>query len=288
MGLGNISRDVEAGLDAVVVQQVQNPRCRDAGAVFPHGHEAWELGGIRVAVDCAGYAVHVEAKHHEQGLYQYFRYLAHRDTVAEIEENGGRAMAVGCRVEIADEVATAFQHIENELGPVDILVNNAGISRPELTLEMSEENWDLHMDVNCKSVFLCSQAAARQMKTHGGGVIVNIGSILGRNAFPATLGYCTSKAAVDHMTRVMAIEWARYGIRVNCVVPGYVRTDLIDQLAAEGKLAIKDLERRTPQKRLGTGAEIAKAVRYVASDDAAYMTGETMVIDGGWTAFGYY
>ena len=209
-------------------------------------------------------------------------------TVAEIEENGGRAMAVGCRVEIADEVATAFQHIENELGPVDILVNNAGISRPELTLEMSEENWDLHMDVNCKSVFLCSQAAARQMKTHGGGVIVNIGSILGRNAFPATLGYCTSKAAVDHMTRVMAIEWARYGIRVNCVVPGYVRTDLIDQLVAEGKLAIKDLERRTPQKRLGTGAEIAKAVCYVASDDAAYMTGETMVIDGGWTAFGYY
>jgi NAD(P)-dependent dehydrogenase (short-subunit alcohol dehydrogenase family) len=209
-------------------------------------------------------------------------------TVAEIEKKGGRALALGCRVELASEVAAVFHRIENELGAVGILVNNAGISRPETTMDMSEENWDLHMDINCKSVFLCSQAAARQMKVNGGGVIVNIGSILGRNAFPATLGYCTSKAAVDHMTRVMAIEWARQGIRVNCVVPGYVHTDLIEQLAVEGKLAIEDLVRRTPQRRLGTGSEIAKAVRFVASDDAAFMTGESMVIDGGWTAFGYY
>ena len=181
-----------------------------------------------------------------------------------------------------------FGDIESELGPIDILVNNAGISNPEMTLDMSEESWDRHMDVNCKSVFLCSQAAARQMKANGGGVIVNIGSILGRNAFPATLGYCTSKAAVDHMTRVLAIEWARYEIRVNCVVPGYVYTDLIETLEEDGKLTVQDLERRTPQRRLGTGEDIAKAVRYVASDDARFMTGETLVIDGGWSAFGYY
>ena len=126
------------------------------------------------------------------------------------------------------------------------------------------------------------------MKEHGGGSIINIGSILGRNAFPATLGYCTSKAAIDHMTRVMAIEWARFGIRVNCVAPGYIRTDLIDKLAEEGKLELGDLERRTPQRRLGSGKDVAKAVRFVASEDAGFMTGETMVIDGGWTAFGYY
>ena len=208
--------------------------------------------------------------------------------VAEIQRKGGEAVAMGCRVEVGVEVTKAFTQLEQTFGAVNILVNNAGVTYPELTLEMTEENWDLHMDVNAKSVFLCSQAAARQMKTHGGGCIINIGSILGRNAFPATLGYCASKAAVDHMTRVMAIEWARYGIRVNCIAPGYVRTDLIDRLAEEGKLTLRDLERRTPQRRLGTGADIAKAVRYVASDDAGFMTGEVLVIDGGWSAFGYY
>ena len=185
-------------------------------------------------------------------------------------------------------VARLFAEIEKQLGPADILVNNAGITRPQLTLEMTEENWDQHMDINVKSIFLCSQAAARQMTQHGGGCIINIGSILGRNAFPATLGYCTSKAAVDHMTRVMAIEWARYGIRVNCVAPGYIESDMIEGLEADGKLTAIDLIKRTPQRRLGSNADIAKAVRFVASEDAGFMTGEVMVIDGGWSAFGYY
>jgi NAD(P)-dependent dehydrogenase (short-subunit alcohol dehydrogenase family) len=210
------------------------------------------------------------------------------EVVSEIRSQGGEAIALGCRVEIGAEVTSAFARIEAELGAVDILVNNAGVTYPEATLDMTEENWDLHMNVNAKSIFLCSQAAARQMKARGGGCIINIGSILGRNAFPATLGYCASKAAVDHMTRVMAIEWARYKIRVNCIASGYIHTDLIDRLAEEGKLALRDLEKRTPQRRLGSGVDIAKAVRYVASDDAGFMTGEVMVIDGGWTAFGYY
>lgn len=210
------------------------------------------------------------------------------EVVAEIRSGGGEAIALGCRVEIGADVKATFAQVEEQLGPVAILVNNAGVTYPEATLDMSEENWDLHMNVNAKSIFLCSQAAARQMKAHGGGSIVNIGSILGRNAFPATLGYCASKAAVDHMTRVMAIEWARYKIRVNCIASGYVRTDLIDRLAEEQKLTLRDLEKRTPQRRLGTGADIAKAVRYIASEDAGFVTGEVLVVDGGWTAFGYY
>ncbi|MBM4258839.1 MAG: glucose 1-dehydrogenase [Deltaproteobacteria bacterium] len=210
------------------------------------------------------------------------------EVVAEIRSGGGEAIALGCRAEIGADVKATFAQVEEQLGPVAILVNNAGVTYPEATLDMSEENWDLHMNVNAKSIFLCSQAAARQMKAHGGGSIVNIGSILGRNAFPATLGYCASKAAVDHMTRVMAIEWARYKIRVNCIASGYVRTDLIDRLAEEQKLTLRDLEKRTPQRRLGTGADIAKAVRYIASEDAGFVTGEVLVVDGGWTAFGYY
>ena len=210
------------------------------------------------------------------------------DTAKTIEEKGGTARAIGCRVENANEVQSAFLDIEKNLGAIGLLVNNAGISKPMPTLDMTEENWNLHMDTNCKSVFLCSQAAARQMKSAGGGNIVTIGSILGRNAFPATLGYCTSKAAIDQMTKVLAIEWARYGIRVNCVAPGYIRTDLIDDLVIDGKLELDDLERRTPMRRLGTLEEVAKAVRFVASQEAGFMTGETMVIDGGWSSFGYY
>jgi len=208
--------------------------------------------------------------------------------VEEIVASGGRARAYGCHVENSAEVTATFAQVQADLGPVQIMVNNAGLSRPMATLEMTEENWDQQMDINAKSIFLCSQAAARQMKDIGGGVIVNIGSILGRNAFPATLGYCASKAATDQMTRVMAIEWARLGIRVNCVAPGYVQTDLVDDLAHEGKLTLRDLERRTPMRRLGTAREIARAVVYLASEDAAFVTGEVLVIDGGWTAFGYY
>ena len=209
-------------------------------------------------------------------------------TVEEITSKGGEASAFGCHVEVADEVTRLFTDVAEQLGPVDILVNNAGITRPQLTLEMTEDNWDQHIDINMKSIFLCSQAAGRQMKENDGGCIVNIGSILGRNAFPATLGYCTSKAAVDQMTRVMAIEWARYNIRVNCVASGYIESDMVDGLEDDGKLTVKDLIERTPQRRLGSGADIAKAVRFLASEDAGFITGEALVVDGGWTAFGYY
>ena len=208
-------------------------------------------------------------------------------TVTGIEQAGGRAIAVGARVERGADVTRAFAEIAAELGPVDILVNNAGISRPQPLLQMTEENWDAHMDINAKSVFLCAQAAIAQMKETGGGVVINIGSIVGQNAIPQTLGYCASKATVDHMTRVMAIECAKYGVRVNCIAPGYVHTELIDQLIEDGRLALATLEKRTPQRRLGTIEEIASAVVYIASPAAGFMTGSVVNIDGGWTAYGY-
>lgn len=211
------------------------------------------------------------------------------ETVAAIIDSGGKAIAVGCRVEDGAEVTSAFAQIAGSLGPIDILVNNAGISRPQPLLKMTEENWDAHMDINAKSVFLCSQAAIGQMKEAGnGGVVINIGSIVGQNAIPQTLGYCASKATVDHMTRVMAIECAKYQVRVNCIAPGYVRTELIDQLVDDGKIALEAIEKRTPQRRMGTIAEIASAVVYIASPAAGFMTGSIVNIDGGWTAYGYF
>ncbi len=208
--------------------------------------------------------------------------------VATIQANGGKAIALGCKVEDGDAVTATFAEVEKQLGPVDILVNNAGISNPQPLLKMTEENWDSHMDINAKSVFLCSQAAIRQMKEAGnGGCVINIGSIVGQNAIPQTLSYCTSKAAVEHMTRVMAVECAKYQVRVNCIAPGYIRTEMIDQLVTDGKLAAEAIEQRTPQRRMGSVDDIAAAVLFIAGPGAGFMTGETLNIDGGWTAYGY-
>ena len=208
--------------------------------------------------------------------------------VDDIRASGGIAEGFGCRVEDATEVKRTFDEINATMGSIDLLINNAGISKPVPLLEMSEQNWDLHMDINAKSVFLCSQAAIRQMKDKGtGGSVINIGSIVGENAIPQTLGYCASKATINHMTRVMAVECAKYKVRVNCVAPGYVRTELIDELVANGKLALDAIEKRTPQRRMGELDEISQAVVYVASDDASFMTGSVLTVDGGWSAYGY-
>ncbi|MGR8946989.1 MAG: SDR family NAD(P)-dependent oxidoreductase [Gammaproteobacteria bacterium] len=208
--------------------------------------------------------------------------------IEEIHGFGAQAYGFACRVEDANEVKRTFVEIKQTMGNVDLLVNNAGISKPVPLLEMSEENWDLHMDVNAKSVFLCSQAAIQQMKDSAvGGSVINIGSIVGENAIPQTLGYCASKATINHMTRVMAVECAKYKVRVNCVAPGYVRTELIDDLVADGKLAVTAIEKRTPQRRMGELDEISQAVVFVASEDASFMTGSVLTVDGGWSAYGY-
>lgn len=234
--------------------------------------------GIALALAAAGARVACIATRAENTL----------ETVQAVRDAGGEALAIGARVEDGEAVSAAFATIEDQLGATDILVNNAGISRPQPLLHMTEENWDQHMDINAKSVFLCAKAAIGQMKDSGrGGNVINIGSIVGQNAIPQTLGYCTSKAAVDHMTRVMAIECAKYKVRVNCIAPGYVRTELIEQLAADGKLAMEAIEKRTPQRRMGSIEEIASAVVYVASSAAGFMTGSVLNVDGGWSAYGY-
>lgn len=209
-------------------------------------------------------------------------------TADAVSELGRSSLALGCRVEESAQVNGAFEQVRKELGPVQILVNNAGLSKPKPILDMTEADWDLHLDVNAKSVFLCSKLAARHMVDTGkGGCIINIGSMAGENAFPLRLGYCTSKAAMHHMTRVMAIEWAELGIRVNAIAPGYIRTELVEGLGSQGILDTHALERRTPQRRLGTVEEIADAAIFLASDSASFITGSVLTVDGGWSAYGY-
>ena len=219
-------------------------------------------------------------------------------TAAKVRALGRRALAVGGSVDSSEAVAAMFDSAEAELGPVGILVNNAGIAMQKPVLEMAEADYDRIYGINAKGVFLCSQRAARAMISAGGengqdangqnrGAIINIGSIAGENAFPNRLGYCGSKAAVNHMTRVMAIEWAGYGIRVNCVAPGYIRTDIVAGLIERGVIDEGGLTGRTPQRRLGEVGDVAAAVVYLAGDGAGYVTGTVLNVDGGWDAYGY-
>jgi NAD(P)-dependent dehydrogenase (short-subunit alcohol dehydrogenase family) len=209
-------------------------------------------------------------------------------TAEQVRALGHKAVALGCRVEDGAQIEQAFAQVRSELGTVDILVNNAGFSSPKPILEMAESDWDSHMAVNAKAVFLCAQAAARQMRAAGkGGSIINVGSIAGANAFPNRLGYCSSKAAVHQATRVMAIEWAELGIRVNCVAPGYVLTEMIQGLVDRDIVDADALRGRTPQRRLGTPEQIAAVVAFLAAEDADFVTGSVVFADGGWDAYGF-
>ncbi|MCE3286345.1 MAG: 2-deoxy-D-gluconate 3-dehydrogenase, partial [Steroidobacteraceae bacterium] len=198
-------------------------------------------------------------------------------TAAEIRALGRQASCVSLDVTDSARVATAFA---NEIGAVDVLVNNAGTAGPGSLLEMDEETWDRVLDVNVKGAWLVTRAAVRGMIERGsGGSIVNVASVLGVAVQKWTANYPASKAALLQLTRAMALDWARYGIRVNAVVPGYFATEMsAGYLDSEpGQAMLK----RMPMRRLGDPAELDGALLLLASDASRYMTGSTITVDGG-------
>jgi NAD(P)-dependent dehydrogenase (short-subunit alcohol dehydrogenase family) len=207
----------------------------------------------------------------------------------EITNHGAqRAMPIEIHVEDEQSVATAVAEIERAMGPITLLVNNAGIARVAPVHEMSVDDFDAVIDVNLRGVFICSHVVAERMVSAGSpGSIVNIGSVAGIDAFPGRSGYAASKAAVHHLTRVMALDLAPHRIRVNCVAPGYVRTDLIQELLDDGTLDAAALLRRIPMGEFGETADVAAAVSWLAGSESRYVTGETLVVDGGWAAYGH-
>ena len=180
-----------------------------------------------------------------------------------------------------------FARMDELIGPASILVNNAGVGGNKPTLELSNEDWKRNISINLDGVFYCCREAGSRMKDAGGGAIVNIGSIYALVAPPNRLHYCAPKAAVEMMTRALAVEWAQYGIRVNGVAPGYVRTQLLEQLVEQGRVDLAAIEKRTPLGRLGTVDEIADAVLYLCDPRSSYITGHMLPVDGGWTSYGY-
>jgi len=208
------------------------------------------------------------------------RRLDRLETIAaEIGAAGGKAMAVALDVTDAASIGTAFAAAEEKLGPVSVLVNNAGLTVTKPLLEHDETDWDKVMDTNLKGAWLVAQEAAHRMAAADGGNIINVASILGLRVAGNVPVYSASKAGLIHLTRAMALELARYGIRVNALAPGYIETDINrDFFAGE---AGERLIKRIPQRRLGQLEDLDGALLYLASDASRYMTGSVVTVDGG-------
>jgi NAD(P)-dependent dehydrogenase (short-subunit alcohol dehydrogenase family) len=210
------------------------------------------------------------------------------DCASIARELGPAALGIPADLSRADEVGRlADEALEALGGGIDVLVNNAGQPRVAPSVELREADYRYTMDLNLTAYVLLSQAVAKGMLERRAGSIINVGSINGSVAFPQRLAYCVSKAGVNMLTKVMAIEWAADGVRVNCLAPGYVHSDLVQRLSAEGILDTGKLARRTPMGRLGTADEMGSVAVFLASDESSYVTGEILTADGGWAAYGY-
>jgi NAD(P)-dependent dehydrogenase (short-subunit alcohol dehydrogenase family) len=187
----------------------------------------------------------------------------------------------------ATSVAEAFQAIDREAGQIDVLVNNAGVQRVDLAEEMSPEDWHLVLNTHLTGMFLCSAQAISRMRARGkGGAIVSVASTAAHVGIPGRGPYSAAKAGIESLTRVYATETAMANIRVNAVAPGSTRTKLVEQGLKDGSIRGEWQIERIPMGRLAEPHEIAEPIVYLASDRASYITGQVLVVDGGWTVQG--
>lgn len=200
---------------------------------------------------------------------------------SEIKASGGEALAVAMDVTKADTIQAALDAtVERFGGPADVIVNNSGLSREDWFTSMDEDAFDLVMDTNTKGVWLVARTfAGALVKAGKPGSMINIASVAGKRVGYTMSAYCASKAACEHMTRAMAIEMARYGVRVNAIAPGYFETEINDTFLAsdEGD----KMRKRIPMRRFGEHEELSGPLLLLASDAGSFMTGATVVVDGG-------
>ncbi|MDV2580566.1 3-oxoacyl-[acyl-carrier-protein] reductase [Alkalibacillus haloalkaliphilus] len=218
----------------------------------------------------------------KQGANVVVNYAGSKDkaeaVVDEIKQLGRDAFAVQANVSNSDEVKDIIKQTVDHFGSLDILVNNAGITRDNLLMRMKEEEFDEVIDTNLKGVFNCLKGVTRQMMKQRSGKIINVASIVGVTGNPGQANYVAAKSGVIGMTKSVAKELAARNVNVNAVAPGFIATDMTDELSDEAKQQMYDL---IPLDRLGDPEDVAKVVRFLASDDANYMTGQTIHVDGG-------
>lgn len=202
--------------------------------------------------------------------------------VKEIKRLKGKAIGVRADVSVARDVERLVAETVKAFKRLDILVNNAGIIDMKACAAMSEQDWDRILDVNLKGYFLCARAAAGQMAKRKYGKIVNIASIAGIRAYPGCAAYNASKAGIISLTQSMALEFAPK-INVNAIAPGVIQTAMTRDIT-ENKRLLKQTLSLIPRGRIGKPEDIASAVAFLVSDDADYITGTTLIVDGGWTA----
>ena len=199
-------------------------------------------------------------------------------TAAEIEKLGVKATGVGLDVSKAEEVNKVFGEIAKDYGKIDILVNNAGITRDGLIMRMKEEDWDAVININLKSVFLCSKEAVKVMAKQRYGRIINISSVVAFMGNPGQANYSASKAGIVGLTKTTAKEYASRGITANAVAPGFITTAMTEALPENVK---EDMKRAIPLGRFGTTDDVANAVVFLASSEAGYITGQVIHVNGG-------
>jgi 3-oxoacyl-[acyl-carrier protein] reductase len=200
------------------------------------------------------------------------------EVVDEIKAIGKEAFAIKCDVSNSEEVSAMVKETVEVFGKLDILVNNAGITRDNLLMRMKEDEWDDVININLKGVFLCTKAVTRQMMKQRVGRIVNITSVVGVSGNPGQANYVAAKSGVIGLTKTTAKELASRNITVNAIAPGFITTDMTDKLSDEIKT---EMLKQIPLARLGEPKDIAKMTAFLASDDASYITGQTLHINGG-------
>ncbi|MGF2615617.1 3-oxoacyl-[acyl-carrier-protein] reductase [Rossellomorea vietnamensis] len=196
----------------------------------------------------------------------------------EIKAMGREAIVIQCNVADGESVQAMVKETISRFGTLDILVNNAGITRDNLLMRMKESEWDEVIDINLKGVFLCTKAVSRQMMKQRSGRIINISSIVGVSGNPGQANYVAAKSGVIGLTKTAARELAPRGITVNAVAPGFISTDMTNELSEDVKA---EMLKGIPLSRFGEAKDIAKVAGFLASEDSSYMTGQTLHVDGG-------
>ncbi|RSL33554.1 SDR family oxidoreductase [Salibacterium salarium] len=206
-----------------------------------------------------------------------------QDTVQELRKHNPSCYYVQADVTNMEDIEKMFRMAVDYAGRLDILVNNAGLNITKPALDVTEEDWDQVLDTNLKSAFFCSQKAAKYMTENNAGKIINIASQMGFVGYWDRAAYCSSKGGMIQLTKTLAIEWAKYNINVNAVAPTYIKTELTSTMFEDEEFE-KDVYQRIPLGKLADPSDVTGAVLYLSSTISKFVTGETIKVDGGWTA----